>query len=85
MENILDLEAIIMMKKIIAGAMLALPLAITAMPAKASAMDAIANPHAYNFPSAPVTIAYRHKRWVAGHWEWRNHHRHWVAGHWMYY
>ncbi len=72
-----------MMKKIIAGAMLALPLAITSVPTKASALEVIVNPHVHNSQSAPVLIARaRHKVFIRAHWEGSGRHRHWVPGHW---
>ena len=49
------------MKRIIAGAALALPLAIAFLPSQASAFEVIINPHVHH-----------ERRWVAGHWE----HRH---------
>ena len=75
-----------MMKKIIAGAMLALPLVVTSLPTKASATDVIVNPHVHNFPSAPVTISYRHRHrvYIRGHWEGFGRHRHYIPGHWVW-
>lgn len=75
-----------MMKKIIAGAMLALPLVVTSVPTKASALEVITNPHVQNSASAPVLIARRpRRRWIAAHWEGSGRHRHRVPGHWQNY
>lgn len=69
-----------MMKKIIVGTMLALPLAVTSLATKASAE--IINPHVHRLASRPVIVARaRHKVYIPAHWEGTGRHRHRVPGH----
>ena len=58
------------MKKMLAGVLVALPLFV-AMPKQASALVIQIGGH------------HHHRRWVAGHWEYRHHHRVWIAGHYV--
>jgi len=75
----------ISMKRMIAGAILALPFAVAALPTQqASASEIIANPHFHTQTSRPTLVARRHRVWVPGHWERTRHGRRWVAGHYEY-
>ena len=68
------------MKRPIASAILALPLAITALTAQANA----ATPgHWENGPHGRVWVAqqYNHRVWVPAHWENTRRGRVWVQGH----
>ncbi len=76
-----------MMKKIIASAMLVLPLVLTSLSTKALALEVIVNPRVQNLSSAPVLIAQarhraRHKVYIKTHWEGRGHYRHRIPAHW---
>ena len=70
------------MKRIIAGAVLALPLVIASLPSQASALEVIINPH-HSYPSRVVDRRDEHdeRRWVPGHWEHRHGDRVWIRGH----
>ena len=75
------------MKKIIAGAILAIPLMMTTLGAKASASEVYVNRGVHPVASRSEFIARaRHRVLVPGHWEYRNHHREWVKAHyeWRY-
>ena len=85
------------MKKIIAGAIIAIPLMMTTLGAKASASEVFVNRGVHPIASRsevfvnrgvhPITsrsefIAQaRHRVLVPGRWEYRNHHREWVRAH----
>ncbi len=72
------------MKRIIAGAALALPLAIASLPSRASALEIIINPHVHPYPSRVIVDRpYEHdeRGWVPGHWEHRHGERVWIRGH----
>jgi hypothetical protein len=81
-------------KQILAGAALLLPFAVTSIPAQASALQVIVNPHGLNRPAqiiAQKPTPVRHsappakkKVLVSGHWEKTNHGRKWVAAHYVY-
>ena len=75
------------MKRIIAGAMLALPLAIASIPTQVSAFEVIVNPRVHTVPAkAVVARRIQRQRWVPAHWERRQHNRRvWVPGHYERY
>lgn len=74
------------MKKIIAGALLALPLAIASIPTQASALEIRVDP-GFRRPIQREVVArrYERQRWVPAHWERRNGRRVWVPGHYVRY
>ena len=81
-------------KRILAGAALLLPFAVTSIPSQASALQVIVNPHGHNLPAQiiakkpPQVRRYappaKKKVLVRGHWEKTNHGRKWVAAHYVY-
>ena len=74
------------MKKIIAGTLLALPLAIASIPTQASALE-IRLGDGFHRPVQREVIAsrYERRRLVPAHWERRNGHRVWVRAHYERY
>ncbi|MEI2583630.1 hypothetical protein [Scytonema sp. PRP1] len=79
------------MKRIIAGTMLALPLAIASIPTQASAFEVIVNPRVHTVPTKAVVARriqrqrFERQRWVPGRWERRQNRRVWVPGHYERY
>ena len=73
------------MKRIIVGAMFALPLIATSLSKPASALEVLINPQVHRYPDRP-TYNQRHERreWIAGHYEYRDHRRYWTPGHYIY-
>ncbi|MBO3464069.1 hypothetical protein G7B40_009905 [Aetokthonos hydrillicola Thurmond2011] len=74
------------MKKIIAGALIALPL-MTTFATKASASEVIIRSGIRPTEHRGEFIARgRHRVFIPGHWQYRNHHRQWIRGHyeWRY-
>jgi hypothetical protein len=68
------------MKRIIAGAIIALPL-LTTFATKASAEEIIIRSGVRPVEYRHEYIARaRHRVFIPGHWEYRGHHRQWVAG-----
>jgi hypothetical protein len=75
------------MKKIIAGAIIALPLMMTAFGTKASASEIYIHKSVHPIASRAQFIARaKHRVLVPGRWEYINHHRTWVKPHyeWRY-
>ncbi|MDF5718722.1 MAG: hypothetical protein PUP93_33865 [Rhizonema sp. NSF051] len=73
------------MKRVIIGAILALPLyAVTVPTQQASASEGLINPHVQSVASKPTLIALRHRVRVAGHYEGRGRYRRWVPAHYVY-
>jgi hypothetical protein len=75
------------MKKIIAGAIVTLPLMMMTLGAKASAAEVFVNRGVNPNASRSEFIARaRHRVLVPGRWEYRNHRRVWVKAHyeWRY-
>jgi hypothetical protein len=56
-------------KRIIAGIIVALPLAIASIPTSASALEVIVNPRVHASQGRPVFVARRHRVYIRGHWE----------------
>ncbi|MBD2440344.1 YXWGXW repeat-containing protein [Nostoc sp. FACHB-110] len=72
-----------MLKRILAGTLLALPLSIAAVQTQASAAQVIVvRPN--NHRNVVVRKVVR-QRWVPGHWERTPRGRHWVPGHYQRY
>jgi len=72
-------------KRIVVGVILALPLAIAALPTQqASASEVIVNPHFQSLGAKPTFIARGRREFVRGHWEHTRHGRRWVSGHYEY-
>ncbi len=75
------------MKKIIAGTVIAIPLMMTTLGAKASASEIFIHSDGHPTASRSEFIARaRHRVLVPAHWEYRNHRRVWVKAHyeWRY-
>ncbi len=73
------------MKRMIAGIILTLPLAIAVLPTQqASAESVIVNPHFHTQASKPTFIARGRRVLVRGHWERTRHGRPWVPAHYEY-
>ncbi|GAX45047.1 hypothetical protein NIES4075_60670 [Tolypothrix sp. NIES-4075] len=73
------------MKRIIAGAIIALPLAIASIPTSASALEVIVNPRLHASQGRPEFIARgRHRVYIRGHWEQTRRGRRWVPAHYEY-
>lgn len=73
------------MKGVIAAAILALPIAGTALLAQPASADIIIRGPVVRRPvavQAPRRVERR--TWVAGRWDNSNRQRHWVAGHYEY-
>lgn len=68
------------MKRILATAVLALPVMLTTLPTPASAQEVISRPVYHN-------RYYRVARqeWIPGHWQYAHHRRYWVPGHYARY
>ncbi|MBW4631141.1 MAG: YXWGXW repeat-containing protein [Iphinoe sp. HA4291-MV1] len=74
------------MKRIIAGTLVALPLAIASIPTQASALEVLVNPHVRRSPVREVVVGRaERRRWIRGHWERRHNRRVWVPGHYERY
>ena len=72
-------------KRIVVGVILALPLAIAALPTQqASAESVIVNPHFHTQASRPTLIAVRHRVRIAGHWQGSGRYRKWISTHYEY-
>ncbi|MGI8500487.1 MAG: hypothetical protein ACR2LR_05025 [Hassallia sp.] len=70
------------MKRIIAGVMIAMPLMMTTLATKASALEVIVNPGIHRIsPKAELIARGRHRVLVPAHWEYRNHRRVRVPAH----
>ncbi|OKH52830.1 hypothetical protein NIES2101_13300 [Calothrix sp. HK-06] len=76
-----------MMKRIFAGALLALPLSIASIQTPASAAQVIIRPDRNRvIVSRPVvTRKVVRQRWVPAHWERTPRGRRWVPGHYVRY
>jgi hypothetical protein len=79
------------MKRIIAGLMIVLPLAVTSVPQEASALEININSPVQRRVQRPVRPVVRVKerqldqrRWVPGYWERTRNQRRWVPGHYEY-
>jgi len=69
-------------KRILIGALLALPLSLASLSTPASAAETLVTPSHHK----PILLAARtrtHRQWVAAHWVGTGRHRHRVAGHWV--
>ena len=72
------------MKRIIAGAIVAIPL-MTTFATKESASEVIVNPGLHSVASKPQLIARsKHRVLVPGHWTYVNHRRVYVKPHYEY-
>jgi len=70
------------MKKLIAGAIIAIPLMMTTLGTKASASEVFVNRGVHPIASRSQFIARaQHRVLVLGRWEYRNHRRVWVKAH----
>ncbi len=73
------------MKRMIAGAILALPFMMAGLPTQqASASEVVINPLFNLQTSSPILVARRRRVWVPGHWNRSSHRQVWVAGHYEY-
>ena len=73
------------MKRVIIGAILALPLLSgTLTTQQASASEGHNLPHVQTVASKPTLIAYRRRVRVAGHYEGMGRHRRWIPAHYVY-
>jgi hypothetical protein len=76
------------MKRIIAGLIIALPLAIASIPTQASALEINIGPRVQRPVVRPVpTVRVRERnqrRWVPGYWERTRNQRRWVPAHYEY-
>lgn len=72
-------------KGVFAAAIMALPIAGTALFANPASAEVIIRP-GVRPPARVVQAPRRAERrvWVAGHWDNSNHHRRWVPGHYEY-
>ena len=68
------------MKKRIAGSLLAMGLAMSALPAAAAVYVEVAPP-APRYEVVPAARA--GWVWAPGYWEWRHHRHVWIGGHWI--
>ena len=74
------------MNKIITGIILAMPLAMIALPKTASAFQSFDRPQVEHHESTLIAEARHHRRkWIPPHWEGSGRHRHRVPGHWQNY
>ncbi|MBD2606175.1 hypothetical protein H6G81_16985 [Scytonema hofmannii FACHB-248] len=75
------------MKRIIAGIIVALPLAIASIPTSASALEVIVNPRVHASQGRPVYVArgrQQRRVYIPGHWERTRQGRRWVRAHYEY-
>ena len=74
------------MKRIIAGVIVALPLAIASIPTSASALKVIVNPRVHTSQGRPVFVARGRQRRVLipGHWQRTRQGRRWVPAQYEY-
>ncbi|WP_096601138.1 hypothetical protein [Calothrix sp. NIES-2100] len=72
-----------MMKRLLAGTILALPLSIASLPSQASAAQIIVRPlvHSNNVVVRPRPVI--HEKLIPGHWEQTKHGRRWVPAHYV--
>ncbi len=71
------------MKRIIAGIIVALPLAIASIPT--SALEVIVNPRLHTSQGRPEFVTRgRHRVYIRGHWEQTRRGRRWVPAHYKY-
>ena len=68
------------MKRLIAGSLLTMGLAASALPAAAAVYVEVAPP-APRYEVVPAARA--GWVWAPGYWEWRHHRHVWVGGHWI--
>ena len=69
-----------MMKRILATAILTLPIMVASLPKPASALEVILGP---SHRDRYERVAQR-REWIRGHWEHTRYGRHWVPGHYAY-
>ncbi|MEH2454688.1 hypothetical protein [Nostoc sp.] len=87
-------DLVMNIKRIIAGAALLLPFAVTSIPSQASALQVIVNPHGHNRPAQIIAKKpsqvrryappAKKKVFIPAHWEKTNHGRKWVTAHYVY-